>query len=68
MLTTAGSLELHSCRAEIDPVSFRIFCDDGVLRADVFSAVVLMNLGRRKLENVDIFSPEDMFRDGSRSN
>jgi hypothetical protein len=60
-------LELHSGGAEIDPIAFRVSGDDRVLGADVFAAIVFVELGRGKLEYVDIFSPHNVFRDRSRS-
>ena len=60
-------LDLHPCSAKVDPASFRIFCDDGVLGADVLSAVIFVNLGRWKTEDVNIFASLDVFCDRSRS-
>jgi len=58
-------LNLNSCRPEINPTSLLVFCDHGILSADVLSTVILVDLGRGEFENVNVFASLNVFRNRS---
>ncbi len=62
-----GIMNGHAVGATIDESGIRIFLNDADAGTDITTAVVLMPLGCREFEKIDIVTLENVFQDGTGS-